>query len=211
MSENLKRSFYLNYKKLQHEIDTPVKIAAGFEENGEFKNFTPINITKYNKSSFRNSVLNQYIAIWDTGASVSCVSPEVADKLDLKVSGFEIIAAVGVPGCEYPTYDISILLPNNLTLLNHKVIGVEFGADLLIGMDIIRYSDFAICNNYGKTTFSLQMPSINLIDFTTSPLLEPSKFPSGATIITPRNIKIGRNEPCPCNSGKKYKKCCGRQ
>jgi SEC-C motif-containing protein len=21
--------------------------------------------------------------------------------------------------------------------------------------------------------------------------------------------KIGRNEPCPCNSGKKYKKCCG--
>lgn len=22
--------------------------------------------------------------------------------------------------------------------------------------------------------------------------------------------KIGRNEPCPCNSGKKYKKCCGR-
>lgn len=22
--------------------------------------------------------------------------------------------------------------------------------------------------------------------------------------------KIGRNEPCPCDSGKKYKKCCGR-
>ena len=22
--------------------------------------------------------------------------------------------------------------------------------------------------------------------------------------------KIGRNEPCPCLSGKKYKKCCGR-
>ena len=23
-------------------------------------------------------------------------------------------------------------------------------------------------------------------------------------------IKIGRNEPCPCGSGKKYKKCCGK-
>jgi len=23
------------------------------------------------------------------------------------------------------------------------------------------------------------------------------------------SIKIGRNEPCPCGSGKKYKKCCG--
>jgi uncharacterized protein YecA (UPF0149 family) len=22
--------------------------------------------------------------------------------------------------------------------------------------------------------------------------------------------KVGRNEPCPCNSGKKFKKCCGR-
>jgi hypothetical protein len=23
-------------------------------------------------------------------------------------------------------------------------------------------------------------------------------------------IKVGRNDPCPCGSGKKYKKCCGR-
>ena len=26
----------------------------------------------------------------------------------------------------------------------------------------------------------------------------------------PRRVeKVGRNEPCPCGSGKKYKKCCG--
>ena len=24
-----------------------------------------------------------------------------------------------------------------------------------------------------------------------------------------RSSKIGRNDPCPCGSGKKYKKCCG--
>jgi len=23
-------------------------------------------------------------------------------------------------------------------------------------------------------------------------------------------VKVGRNEPCPCGSGKKFKKCCGR-
>ncbi len=29
--------------------------------------------------------------------------------------------------------------------------------------------------------------------------------------VTPvRREKIGRNEPCPCGSGRKYKKCCGR-
>ena len=25
-----------------------------------------------------------------------------------------------------------------------------------------------------------------------------------------RSLKVGRNEPCPCGSGKKYKKCCLR-
>jgi len=25
-----------------------------------------------------------------------------------------------------------------------------------------------------------------------------------------KTVKVGRNEPCPCGSGKKYKKCCGR-
>ena len=24
-----------------------------------------------------------------------------------------------------------------------------------------------------------------------------------------RGDKVGRNDPCPCGSGKKYKKCCG--
>lgn len=24
-----------------------------------------------------------------------------------------------------------------------------------------------------------------------------------------RRMKVGRNDPCPCGSGKKYKKCCG--
>jgi uncharacterized protein YecA (UPF0149 family) len=26
-----------------------------------------------------------------------------------------------------------------------------------------------------------------------------------------RTEKVGRNDPCPCGSGKKYKKCCGQQ
>jgi SWIM/SEC-C metal-binding protein len=34
-------------------------------------------------------------------------------------------------------------------------------------------------------------------------LLNPPK-----TIVTEK--KVGRNDPCPCGSGKKYKKCCGK-
>lgn len=33
---------------------------------------------------------------------------------------------------------------------------------------------------------------------------------SNASIATPAGEKIGRNDPCPCGSGKKYKKCHGR-
>ena len=31
------------------------------------------------------------------------------------------------------------------------------------------------------------------------------------TVVDPKNNekKVRRNEPCPCGSGKKYKKCCG--
>ena len=31
-----------------------------------------------------------------------------------------------------------------------------------------------------------------------------------ATTIKREAAKVGRNDPCPCGSGKKYKKCCGR-
>ena len=33
----------------------------------------------------------------------------------------------------------------------------------------------------------------------------------GAPIAEPalKTHKVGQNEPCPCGSGKKYKKCCG--
>ena len=32
----------------------------------------------------------------------------------------------------------------------------------------------------------------------------------GETPIVREEPKIGRNDPCPCGSGKKYKKCCGK-
>ena len=35
--------------------------------------------------------------------------------------------------------------------------------------------------------------------------------PNKVKKATPKRVKkIGRNEPCPCGSGKKYKNCCGK-
>lgn len=36
------------------------------------------------------------------------------------------------------------------------------------------------------------------------PVLKPDKN------VSEKELKIGRNDPCPCGSGKKYKKCCGQ-
>lgn len=40
--------------------------------------------------------------------------------------------------------------------------------------------------------------------------VEPPVDFSEYELVSERESKIGRNEPCPCGSGKKYKKCCGR-
>ena len=42
------------------------------------------------------------------------------------------------------------------------------------------------------------------------PKLSLQKTFDKAPVITRAKRKIGRNELCPCGSGKKYKKCCGR-
>src|SRR6266404_1412044 len=46
------------------------------------------------------------------------------------------------------------------------------------------------------------------------PPLSPVPLPAPAAYETPKPLirepKIGRNDPCPCGSGKKYKKCCGK-
>ena len=45
--------------------------------------------------------------------------------------------------------------------------------------------------------------------------LEEPKPDASKKIELPKPItcdqpRIGRNDPCPCGSGKKYKKCCGQ-
>lgn len=43
------------------------------------------------------------------------------------------------------------------------------------------------------------------------PMLTNVRVNSSGTSKTIRNTeKVGRNDPCPCGSGKKYKKCCGK-
>ena len=102
------------------------------------------------------------------------------------------------------TYMVNVMLPNNVGIPFLQVTeGVLAGFDMLIGMDIISKGDFSISCSGGKTVFSFQLPSTHEIDYvdgkmTQTPLVKAEKEP-------------GRNDPCPCGSGKKYKHCHGKQ
>jgi peptide deformylase len=39
--------------------------------------------------------------------------------------------------------------------------------------------------------------------------IEEEIYPKGQGAMHLSNTKVGRNDPCPCGSGKKFKKCCG--
>ena len=44
----------------------------------------------------------------------------------------------------------------------------------------------------------------------TPPLKSASLPPPASVSPFQKGLKVGANEPCPCGSGKKYKKCCKR-
>ena len=43
-----------------------------------------------------------------------------------------------------------------------------------------------------------------------TPMARVAPVGSGRQPVKVKGKKVGRNEPCPCGSGKKYKHCCGR-
>ena len=138
----------------------------------------------------------QFDAIWDTGATNSVISQKVVDSCGLKPIGMAVVHT-GNGSRNSEVYLVNIILPNKVGFANVRVTKGDMSPDthLLIGMDIIGQSDFAITNKGGKTCFSFRCPSTEHIDFT-APVHAP-----------PRQ---GRNEKCACGSGKKFKHCCGK-
>ncbi len=86
------------------------------------------------------------------------------------------------------------------------------------GLEIISTEGGATNEKDGKVEFKVTFKIQNerIIHHEIS---EFSKFENKWYFVKGRNVvpkpivnenKIGRNEPCPCGSGKKYKKCCGK-
>jgi predicted aspartyl protease len=143
--------------------------------------------------------VRNYAAIWDTGATGTVIPEKVVFECGLKPIG--MTKACGVDG-EYNTevYLINVTLPNGLCFSPVRATKGKLLHDfILIGMDIITQGDFAVTNYQGKTCFTFRCPSQQVIDFTGAAPKQPGSVPV-----------VARNSPCPCGSGKKYKRCCGK-
>lgn len=147
----------------------------------------------------------KFKAIWDTGAQGTTIATSLAGLLKLRQTG--TIRVQGVTGCkDCNKFLISLHLPTGIVIPQLEVSDCpeDIGCDVLIGMDVITMGDFAVSNLFGNTTFTFRIPSVERINFT-------NQLPENA--VQGRFVgrkKLGRNELCPCGSGKKYKKCCGR-
>lgn len=73
----------------------------------------------------------------------------------------------GVSGpTQAETYLVNIGLPNKVVFASLRVTkGIIYGADVLIGMDIIASGDFSVTNCEGFTKFTYRTPSIKHIDY----------------------------------------------
>lgn len=154
---------------------------------------------------FGNKEFKTDHAQWDTGATNTCISENVVEKLGLIPSGQRPIQTPS--GRKIVNeYRLDIKLQNeDVHLQNVFVLDSEIGEqgiDVLIGMDIINLGDFSVSNFDGKTTFTFRIPSTATTDYV--------KLINGTTPVK-KSDKIQPNDPCPCGSGKKYKKCCGKK
>ncbi len=78
--------------------------------------------------------------------------------------------------------------------------------EFIIDLD---YVDETLSQDRQKVLTDLQNKRYMLIEDTIKEIEWWSCFKPKPTEQVVKKRKIGRNEPCPCGSGKKYKKCCG--
>lgn len=187
------KSFTTTFDRITRVLKNEVHVSKAFDSSLAPKPLSPENLGA-----------KKFVAIWDTGATGTVINQKVINECGLKPIGIAEVSTANEKRLS-SVYLVSIFLPNRVSFPQLRVTeGTISEADVLIGMDIITRGDFAVTNSDGRTTFSYRWPSANRIDF-----VEESRKARGP--LPPRALrKVGRNDPCPCGSGKKYKNCCGR-
>ena len=148
----------------------------------------------------------KFITVWDTGATATVITERVVRECGLQQTGMTWIVGVNGEKEKTATYLVDVWLPNRVRVQSVRVALMKLTGeeDILIGMDIIALGDFAVSSYQGITSFSFRTPSTQRVD-----LLPPKNRLKTSSQV--RNVaKVGRNTPCTCGSGQKFKNCCGK-
>ena len=168
--------------------------------------FANVLVSKIEIKAHGNPKGTKTVGIWDTGASRSAITKSTAAKLGLKPIGIAMVqVAHGDKPVPRNVYLIDLVIENAMNIEKGRVtecdeLTGDQAVGMLIGMDVITVGDFAVTNFKGKTCMTFRIPSMQKLDF----VKYPNPKSAGAAPVK----KVGRNEPCFCGSGKKYKKCC---
>jgi len=144
------RAFSFNYYKLAIDLRTPIKITEKFDPD-----LPPTTIGEnLDLNTFQNRQENEFIAVWDTGATNTCISKAVVNKLALKpITVTEVSGAYGEEKIR-PVYLVCLYLPNGVVFRNRPVIEWDSTkVEVLVGMDVIFNGDFVISNINNETFF----------------------------------------------------------
>ena len=147
-----------------------------------------------NASEFWGSYFNQEKAIYeqilaDSDTVVKGTVKELAEKL-----GVEVLLMTGF----LDGINDSLKTPNPIETMDENTeVSLDYDKEKL-------YYNMVGC----KADWLYELPQWdNLLDEQTRKDLYKKQKLSGTVV---KGKKIGRNDPCPCGSGKKYKQCCGK-
>ena len=140
--------------------------------------------------------------IIDTGATASVISENIANQLNAIPQTYTKVHTASEQNVITPLYEAEIEICEQVKITGLTVTSGALldGSECLIGMDILSQGDLAVTNFNKKTCVSLRIPSVQCLDFVESAKTSKPYVSTNSA---------GRNNPCPCGSGKKYKHCCG--
>lgn len=188
----------------------------------------------------RKDIDKVYVQMFDTTLGAWCNQPaQLCIFSETCGHAFALESNGDVYQCDhyvYPDYKLGNIHDNHLRELNCSQEAIQFGQDKkstlppaclkceyrfachggcpkhrFVNVPNSKYQHNYFCEGY-KSFFKHSEPAMKkmkeLIMSGRSPAELMSQY-SQTNAVTNKNI--GRNDPCICNSGKKYKKCCGRE
>jgi hypothetical protein len=179
-------------------------VAAGQADRGE--------VVRYFAALFRGKLRRECSNVWD--ALVSCSSDIHPEELlvDIESAFRDGMIDPNAIGIEDVRADLARGRDETLARLAFRSKGNLVGDAVSEVKWLANFEDMPPLDN-----FEFEAPEFGDFDPDDPDFDDPGLFDSDSgepVLATPTTVryatpKIGRNEPCPCGSGKKYKKCCG--